>query len=139
MTASGSPAVPAAPSRRTAGEPIRSHDQPHRSLLPGHPSDLIRLCALLVVADAGPIGGLDALNMLAPYARRLGEVPPTFPLLHQLEEDGYLAASAGLPRRYSVTAAGRREAGRLAAGSGPLLAQRLVPEAWLGMLSTVRH
>ena len=92
-----------------------------------------------MVADAGPIGGLDALNMLAPYARRLGEVPPTFPLLHQLEEDGHLAASTGLPRRYAITVAGRREADRLAAGSGPLLAERLVPEAWLAMLAAGRH
>ncbi len=139
MTASGSPAVPAAPSRTTAGASSRSHDRPPRSPIPGHPSDLIRLCALLVVADAGPIGGLDALNMLAPYASRLGEIPPTFPLLHQLEEDGYLTASTGLPRRYSITVAGRREAGRLAAGSRPLLAERLLPEAWLGMLAAGRH
>ena len=131
MTASGSPAVPAAPSRTTTGASSRTHDRPPRSLAPGRPSDLIRLCALLVVGDAGPIGGLDALNMLAPYARRLGEIPPTFPLLHQLEEDGYLAASTGLPRRYAITAAGRREASRLAAGSGPLLAERLVPKEWL--------
>ncbi len=148
MTASGSAPAMTAPTRVVGpGYPQSDHPADRSAdpsaarpeLRAGHPSDLLRLCALLLVSWAGPIGGLEALNMLAPYARRLGEVPPTFPLLHELEEDGCLAASAGLPRRYRITAAGRREAGRLAAASRARLAERLVPEAWLTTLPAVSH
>ena len=144
MTASGAAPAMTAPTRGIGPGYPQSDDPAVRSaarpeLRAGHPSDLLRLCALLLVSWAGPIGGLEALNMLAPYARRLGEVPPTFPLLHELEEDGCLAASAGLPSRYRITAAGRREASRLAASSSTRLAERLVPEAWLTTLSPIPH
>ncbi|MGC8633145.1 MAG: hypothetical protein ACP5VP_00505 [Candidatus Limnocylindrales bacterium] len=100
----------------------------------GRAPDLLRLCALAVVESAGPLGGLEILNRLAPVARRLGELPPTFPLLHELEEDGCLAASADLPRRYRITAAGRHEALRLAGTCGSLLSERLGPGALLGTI-----
>jgi hypothetical protein len=78
-----------------------------------------------VVREAGPLPGLQILNLVAPVVRRLGEVPPTFPLLHQLEEEGLLVASGDLPRQYTITAAGTREARRLANAVGPLTAERL--------------
>jgi hypothetical protein len=106
---------------------------------PASPSDLLRLCALRVVQEAGPIPELTALNMLAPLARILGEVPPTFPLLHDLEDRGLLAASAALPRSYSVTESERREAGRLADASSDLLAERLGTGVRLEALLTARH
>lgn len=100
----------------------------------GRASEPLRLCALAVVESSGPLGGLEVLNRLAPVARRLGEWPPTFPLLHELEEDGCLAASADLPRRYRITAAGRHEALRLAGIYGSHLSERLGPGALLGTL-----
>jgi hypothetical protein len=103
------------------------------------PSDLIRLCALRVVQDDGPIGGLDALNLLAPLARMLGEIPPTFPLLHDLEDSGLLEASASLPRTYAITATGRREATRLASSSSALLAERLGSGVRLEAMLARRH
>jgi hypothetical protein len=103
------------------------------------PSDLVRLCALRVVQDDGPIAGLDALNRLAPLARMLGEVPPTFPLLHDLEDSGLLEASASLPRTYAITASGRREAGRLASSSSALLAERLDTGMRLDVMLARRH
>ena len=129
--------VASVPTRRA-----RSASQDDRTArLPpaAHPSDLIRLCALLVVEDAGPVIGLDALNQLAPLARKLGEVAPTYPLLHELEADGHLLATQGLPRVYRITTAGRREASRLAAGSVRTLTERLGPEARLeALLATHR-
>ncbi len=113
----------------------------HSSSFPARqiPSDLIRLCALRVVQDGGPIGGLDALNLLAPLARTLGEAPPTFPLLHDLEDRGLLEASASLPRTYAITASGRSEATRLAGSSSALLAERLGTGVRLEAMLARRH
>lgn len=113
----------------------------HTPAFPAHqiPSDLIRLCALRVVQDDGPIGGLDALNLLAPLARMLGEAPPTFPVLHELEDCGLLEASASLPRTYAITASGRREATRLASASRALLAERLGTGVRLEAMLARRH
>ena len=131
------PPTPARPSSSFAG-PARSG---RSSSFPGRPvpSDLVRLCALRVVQDAGPIAGLDALNRLAPLAKILGEAPPTFPVLHDLEDRGLLEASASLPRTYAITASGRREAGRLANALIGLLAERLGTGLRLEAMLARRH
>jgi hypothetical protein len=141
----GSPPFPVEPvplrQPPTPGRRGRLHSGSAATAFPARPipSDLIRLCALRVVQDDGPIGGLDALNLLAPLARMLGETPPTFPLLHDLEDSGLLAASASLPRTYAITASGRREATRLASSSSALLAERLGSGVRLEAMLARRH
>jgi hypothetical protein len=141
-----SPAEPGtlrqSPTPKQAGPlPAGSSRAGHASAFPARqiPSGLIRLCALRVVQDGGPIGGLDALNLLAPLARMLGEAPPTFPLLHDLEDCGLLEASTSLPRTYAITASGRREATRLASSSSALLAERLGTGVRLEAMLARRH
>jgi len=128
-------------SGRAAALPAGSARTGRSSAFPARqiPSDLVRLCALRVVQDSGPIGGLDALNLLAPLARMLGEAPPTFPLLHDLEDCGLLEASTSLPRTYAITASGRREATRLASSSSALLAERLGTGVRLEAMLARRH
>ncbi len=118
-----------------SGRAGRSSALPERQI----PSDVIRLCALRVVQDHGPIGGLDALNLLAPLARMLGEAPPTFPLLHDLEDCGLLEASPSLPRTYAITASGRSEARRLASSSSTVLEERLGTGMRLEAMLARRH
>ena len=119
------PTQTASPESRAASEPHAEYRRWRRFRQPAPPSDLVRLAALRVVLEAGPLPGLQILNLVAPVVRRLGEVPPTFPLLHQLGEDGLLVAFGDLPRQYTITAAGTREARRLADAIGPLASERL--------------
>jgi hypothetical protein len=136
-SAGGSPAG-RRPARPPTGDPTPASDRTGGAF-GAVPSDLLRLCALRVVQEAGPLPGLAALNMLAPLARMLGEVPPTFPLLHELEDRGLLSASATLPRAYAITGPGRREAARLADASSEILAERLGTGTRLEALLAPHH
>jgi DNA-binding PadR family transcriptional regulator len=92
----------------------------------------LELCMLWLLDDAGALSGLEAINRLAPVARHLDEPPPSFPLLHRLEDSGCVIASSALPRRYEITDAGRQRASDLAAIWRPRLADRL--ERSLGLM-----
>ncbi|HEX8940570.1 MAG TPA: hypothetical protein VF763_10430 [Candidatus Limnocylindrales bacterium] len=94
------------PTRRTAGRLER---------------ELVSLLVLRELEDAGALTGLDVLDRISPLVRPLRVPPASYPLLHQLQDDGFLAASAEAPPRYEVTAAGRREAERLALDCWPLV------------------
>jgi DNA-binding PadR family transcriptional regulator len=85
----------------------------------------MELCMLWLLDDAGPITGLEAINRLAPLARHLDERPPSYPLLHRLEDAACVTATDELPRRYQVTDAGRQRASDLAVVWRPRLAERL--------------
>lgn len=88
---------------------------------------------LWLLDDAGPITGLEAINRLAPLARHLDELPPSYPLLHRLEDAGCVKATNELPRRYRITADGRQRASDLAVVWRPRLAERLARS--LGLVS----
>jgi DNA-binding PadR family transcriptional regulator len=85
----------------------------------------LELCMLWLLDDAGPVTGLEAINRIAPLARHLDERPPSYPLLHRLEDAGCVTATDELPRRYEITDAGRQRASDLAVVWRPRLAERL--------------
>jgi DNA-binding PadR family transcriptional regulator len=90
----------------------------------GNP-DLLRLLALREIDSASPPTGLEAINGVASIARLLQIAPPGYALLHDLTDDGFLETSVAMPRRYSVTEAGRRESERLAERCRPRLSSEL--------------
>ncbi len=142
----GQPAKAGSPGRLAAPAPApvpavdvrpgRSRPDGARTRLIGRfrSSDVLRFCALRVIDDIGPATGLDALNLLAPMARMLGEAPPLFPLLHELEDEHLLVAVRASPPRYSVTKRGRLEAARLRDAVRARLVERLGPRVRLEML-----
>ena len=92
----------------------------------GSDSDLIKLLTLREFEASGPLTGLDAINHVASTARMLGIAPPTYPLVHGLTEAGLLESVAAKPPRYRTTAAGSREAERLAERCWPRLRDEVV-------------
>jgi DNA-binding PadR family transcriptional regulator len=91
----------------------------------GGNADLLRLLALREIDSASPLTGLEAINGVASIARLLQIAPPGYALLHDLTDDGFLETSVAMPRRYSVTEAGRRESERLAERCRPRLSSEL--------------
>jgi hypothetical protein len=92
----------------------------------GSNADLIKLLTLREFEAADPLTGLDAINHVAPTARMLGIAPPAYPLVHGLTEAGLLETVAERPPRYRTTAAGAREAERLAERCWPRLRDEVV-------------
>lgn len=112
----------------------RPDEQPDREV---RQATLI-LRTLRLFEQRGPLSGREALAALG-FIGKYGRSPGlSYPLLHQLEQDGYLAADNALPRCYRLTASGRTEAERLAQVLEPHLRARLARlEARLELLSGI--
>ena len=105
--------------------------------------DLVRLLALREIEASGPQIGLDAINHVASTTRLLGISRPGYALLHDLAEEGFLAALPGVPRRYRITDLGVGEAESLAqrcwprlCGEVAQLTRRLAPASPRGLTET---
>jgi hypothetical protein len=92
----------------------------------GTNAQLLTLLALRQVEASGWPTALDTTNGIASLASLLRLPQPGVALLHSLTDSGFLEASAGLPRRYSLTEAGRSEAERLAERCWPRLNETMV-------------
>jgi hypothetical protein len=93
---------------------MRWQAEPAAATRGGSNAELLRLLALREVESRGQSTALEAVNGIEPVARLVGLTTVGPALLHSLTDDGLLETSAGMPRRYRVTAAGRNEAERLA-------------------------
>lgn len=82
-------------------------------------SDFLILYTLRLFQRWGPLSGRDALAALGATAVSSGLPNVSYPLLHELEQQGLLAGHEGRPRGYRLTPQGLEAAARLAEALWP--------------------